>query len=150
DNYGCSEFVAIAYDCGHGWLHIHADWVILEPVDENLQPVPPGQTSQSVLLTNLANHVQPIIRYNLADRITVNPEPCACGSHLPAIRVEGRTDDILRFTRLDGTMVPVLPLALWSVIKETAGVQRFQAIQTASDRLQIRLEMKPFADDKLI
>jgi phenylacetate-coenzyme A ligase PaaK-like adenylate-forming protein len=142
DNYGCSEFVAIAYNCGHGWLHVHADWVILEPVDENLQPAPPGQPSQSVLLTNLANHAQPIIRYNLGDRIVVNPEPCACGSSLPAIRVEGRTDDILRFARPDGAGIPILPLALWSVIKETPGVYRFQAIQIAPDRLKVRLETK--------
>lgn len=33
-----------------------------------------------MLLTNLANHAQPILRYNLGDRIAVNPEPCACGS----------------------------------------------------------------------
>lgn len=140
DNYGCSEFVAIAYNCGHGWLHVHADWVILEPVDEDLQPVLPGQTSHSVLLTNLANRVQPIIRYNLGDRILVKAEPCPCGSPLPAIRVEGRTDDILRFAAAGGTSVPVLPLALWSVVKETPGVHRFQAIQMAPDELKIRLE----------
>lgn len=142
DNYGCSEFVAIAYNCGHGWLHVHADWVILEPVDENFQPVPPGQPSQSVLLTNLANHAQPILRYNLGDRLLVNPAPCACGSPLPAIRVEGRTDEILRLARPDGTRVPVLPLALWSVIKETPGVYRFQVIQTGPAALRIRLETK--------
>ena len=45
DNYGCSEFVAIAAGCKHGWLHVNADWVILEPVDENLNPVAPGQPS---------------------------------------------------------------------------------------------------------
>jgi phenylacetate-CoA ligase len=146
DNYGCSEFVAIAYDCGHGWLHVHADWVILEPVDSDFQPVSPGQTSESVLLTNLANHAQPILRYNLGDRILVNPEPCACGSSLPAIRVDGRTDDILRFAAPDGTIVPVLPLALWSVMKETFGVHRFQAIQTAPDQLTVRLETKSGAD----
>jgi phenylacetate-coenzyme A ligase PaaK-like adenylate-forming protein len=145
DNYGCSEFVAIAYNCGHGWLHVHADWVILEPVDEQLQPVPPGQPSQSVLLTNLANHAQPIIRYNLGDRLTVNPEPCACGSPLPAIRVEGRTDEILRFARPDGTRVPILPLALWSVIKETPGVHRFQVLQTGLSAMRIRLETKSAA-----
>ncbi len=150
DNYGCSEFVAIAYNCGHGWLHVHADWVILEPVDAEFQPVPPGQTSQSVLLTNLANHAQPILRYNLGDRILVNPEPCACGSPLPAIRVDGRTDDILRFRAADGTLVPVLPLALWSVMKETPGVQRFQAIQTAPDQLQVRLEIKSSADTDIV
>lgn len=148
DNYGCSEFVAVAYDCGHGWLHVHADWIILEPVDDDFQPTPPGQTSQSVLLTNLANHAQPILRYNLGDRILVNPEPCACGSSLPAIRVDGRTDDILRFTAPDGSRVPVLPLALWSVIKETPGVQRFQAIQTAADQLTVRLETKSIADQQ--
>ena len=146
DNYGCSEFVAIAYDCGHGWLHVHADWIILEPVDAEFQPTLPGQASQSVLLTNLANHAQPILRYNLGDRILVNPEQCPCGSSLPAMRVDGRTDDILRFTAADGTQVPVLPLALWSVMKETPGVQRFQAIQTAADQLTVRLETKPTAD----
>jgi phenylacetate-coenzyme A ligase PaaK-like adenylate-forming protein len=142
DNYGCSEFVAVAYGCGYGWLHVHADWVILEPVDEALQPVAPGQLSHSVLLTNLANHAQPILRYNLGDRILVNPEPCACGSRLPAIRVDGRTDEILRLARPDGTRIPILPLALWSVIKETPGVHRFQAIQTAPGHLRIRLETK--------
>jgi len=150
DNYGCSEFVAIAYDCGHGWLHVHADWIILEPVDADFQPTPPGQTSQSVLLTNLANHAQPILRYNLGDRILVNPEPCACGSSLPAIRVDGRTDDILRFTAPDGSQVPVLPLALWSVMKETPGVQRFQALQTAASQLTVRLESKQTADRQAV
>jgi len=150
DNYGWSEFVAIAYDCGHGWLHVHADWIILEPVDADFQPTPPGQTSQSVLLTNLANHAQPILRYNLGDRILVNPEPCACGSSLPAIRVDGRTDDILRFTAPDGSQVPVLPLALWSVMKETPGVQRFQALQTAASQLTVRLESKQTADRQAV
>jgi hypothetical protein len=39
-------------------------------------------------------------------------------------------------------MIPVLPLALWSVLKETPGVLKFQAIQTAPDELKIRLEAK--------
>jgi len=140
DNYGCSEFVATAYGCSEGWLHVHADWVILEPVDENFQPVRPGETSSSVLLSNLSNRVQPILRYNLGDRITVRPDVCPCGSPFPAIRVEGRTDEILRFRAEDGSLVPVLPLALWSVLKETPGLHRFQAIQTGERRLTIRLE----------
>jgi hypothetical protein len=52
----------IAYDCGHGWLHVHADWASLEPVDEQRRPVPVGERSATVLLTNLANRIQPIIR----------------------------------------------------------------------------------------
>lgn len=45
--------------------------------------------------------------------------------------VEGRNDDILRFTDLSGHSVAIMPMALWSVVKDTPGVYRFQAIQTA-------------------
>lgn len=141
DNYGCSEFVSAAYGCQEGWLHVHADWVILEPVNADFQPVQPGELSHSVLLSNLSNRVQPILRYNLGDRIMVRPDPCPCGSPFPAIRVEGRTDDVLRFRAADGSLVPVLPMALWAVLKETPGLHRFQAIQSGEQQLKIRIEV---------
>lgn len=144
DNYGCSEFVAVATGCRHGWLHVNADWVILEPVDEDMNPAKPGQPSHSVLLTNLVNRIQPIIRYNLGDRITLRPDACPCGSLFPAIRVDGRTDEILHLQGATGESVPVLPLALWAVVKGTPGVQRFQIVQVGPAKLKIRLET---ADD---
>ena len=93
DDYGASEFLNIAYDCGCGSLHLNRDWVILEPVDRDYRPVAPGEPSWTVLLTNLANHVQPIIRYDLGDSVTFAKRPCRCGSPLPALRVGGRRDD---------------------------------------------------------
>jgi phenylacetate-CoA ligase len=107
DVYAASEFLGIAFDCGHGWLHVNADWVILEPVDESYLPVPAGKASRTVLLTNLANRVQPIIRYDLGDCITLRPDPCPCGSPLPAIRIEGRRDEIL-FLQEPGASVSTL------------------------------------------
>ena len=142
NNYGCSEGGVMGYECNHGHMHINADWVIFEPVDANHNPVPAGQLSDRVLITNLANRIMPIIRYELGDRITLLPEKCDCGITLPLIKLEGRTDEILRFQSSEGQAVPVLPLALWSVIKETPGVLRFQAIQIAPDALKIRLEAK--------
>lgn len=141
-SYGSSEMPVIAYDCGRGGLHVNADWVIFEPVDENFQPVPPGQASHKVLITNLANRVQPFIRYEMGDSVTVNTEPCSCGSHLPSMTVEGRNDDILRFTNPSGQSVAIMPMALWSVIKDVPGVYRFQAIQTAPEQLKVRLQTK--------
>ncbi|HLO15066.1 MAG TPA: hypothetical protein VK206_09565 [Anaerolineales bacterium] len=141
-SYGASEMPVIAYDCGKGGLHVNADWVIFEPVDEEFQPVPLGQPSKKVLITNLANRAQPFIRYELGDSVTVSPEPCACGSPLPSITVEGRNDDILRFTNPAGHAVPIMPMALWSVIKDTPGVYRFQAIQTTPEQLKVRLQAK--------
>ena len=67
--YVCSECPGLGYGCAHGWLHIHSDWVILEPVDANFQPTPPGEVSHTVLLSNLYNRAQPILRYDLGDSV---------------------------------------------------------------------------------
>ena len=142
NNYGCSEGGVMGYECNHGRMHINADWVIFEPVDAEHKPVPAGQLSDRLLITNLANRVMPIIRYELGDRVSLSPDLCTCGITLPVVNVEGRTDEILRFRSSSGGSIPVLPLALWSVLKETHGVLKFQAIQTAPDELKIRLEAK--------
>ena len=73
NEYGASECMSIAFSCAAGWLHVNADWVVLEPVDRRYRPTPPGEMSHTVLLTNLANRVQPIIRYDLGDSVLVNP-----------------------------------------------------------------------------
>lgn len=138
--YGASEAAVIAYECQQKRLHVNADWVILELVDGAYQPVPPGQPSHTVLVTNLANRVQPIIRYDLGDSVTVVPEPCPCGSPLPVIRVEGRTDEILAFPLADGQTIHLLPLALSTVVEETPGVRRCQLIQMGPATLTVRLE----------
>ena len=138
DGYGASEFLNIAYDCGHGSLHLNSDWVILEPIDAQGRPVPPGERSTSVLLTNLANRVQPLIRYDLGDSVCFKRAPCACGSPFPAIEVEGRRDDIVTFANDAGEPVAMPPLALATVVEEGAGVHRFQIIQTGERALHVR------------
>jgi phenylacetate-coenzyme A ligase PaaK-like adenylate-forming protein len=148
--YAASEFIGIAFDCRQGWLHVNSDWVILEPVTATYHPVPPGQASSTVLLTNLANRVQPLIRYDLGDSITVSPEPCPCGSPLPAIRVEGRQDEILSIRTQDGKVIPLLPMAVATVVEETPGVHRFQVIQTAPATLRIRLAVAPGEDPQRV
>ncbi|HEX6137310.1 MAG TPA: phenylacetate--CoA ligase family protein [Casimicrobiaceae bacterium] len=139
NEYGASECMSIAFSCRQGWLHVNADWVVLEPVDRDYRPTPPGQTSHSVLLTNLANRIQPVIRYDLGDSILVNPQACSCGSPLPAVRAEGRRDDILALRSKDGTIVRLSPLALTTVVEDVTAGHRFQLVQTAPDTIAIRL-----------
>jgi phenylacetate-coenzyme A ligase PaaK-like adenylate-forming protein len=146
NNYSASEAGVIAFECGRGRLHLNADWYVLEPVDEGYSPVPPGQPSRTVLLTNLANRVQPVIRYELGDSVALGPDPCPCGRFLPTLRVEGRTDDTLSFEE-NGRTVRLLPLGLGTVIEATPGARRFQAIKTAPETLKIRLEAEPGAND---
>ena len=138
-SYGASEFLPIAWECDHLNLHVNSDWVILEPVDAKRRPVAPGTRSHSVLLTNLANRVQPLIRYDLGDAVTLHDRPCACGSAFPAISVEGRCDDTLVMPLARGGIGTVVPLALATVLEDEAHVHDFQVIQTGTGALKVRL-----------
>lgn len=90
DNYGCTEAPELSSYCRGGWNHYNMDWHGFEPVDTDYRPVPPGEHSHTVLLTNLINRVQPILRYDLGDSVLMRPDPCPCGSPLPSFRVVGR------------------------------------------------------------
>jgi len=139
NSYGASEFLAMAWECDHGHLHLNSDWVILEPVDEHHRPVPEGHASAAVLLTHLANTVQPLIRYDLGDHLRFLPEPCSCGSPLPVIEVQGRRDDTLHVEGRHGHAVALLPLAVSTVLEEQAGLFDFQVCQEDARTLQLRL-----------
>jgi phenylacetate-CoA ligase len=139
DSYGASEFLAMATECGHGHLHLNDDWCILEPVDEHRQPVPEGRAGHTTLLTNLANHLQPLIRYDIGDRVSLHGASCPCGSPLTVVKVEGRNDDLLLLRDERRRAVPVPPLALTTVLEEEAGVFDFQLEQTDDDVLELRI-----------
>jgi phenylacetate-coenzyme A ligase PaaK-like adenylate-forming protein len=139
DSYGASECLFIANECRCGHLHLNADWVILEPVDAAGRPVPEGEMGATTWLTNLANRVQPIIRWDLGDRMRFVPGPCACGGGLPRIEVQGRSGDVLTFDGRDGRAVHLSPLALTTVLEDEAGVFDFQLRQRGNQSLHLTL-----------
>ena len=139
-NYSCTEGGTMACECTARHFHINDDWVILEAVDENNKPVPFGTQSSKVLLTNLANRICPIIRFEITDRVVLHNEPCRCGNMRPWLTVEGRTDDILCFEN----GIRIAPMSLYAVLKEVHGIERFQLIQQEDARLELRL----IADNK--
>lgn len=138
DSYGASEFLALASECRRGCLHLNSDWAILESVDDRGRPVPADEIGTTALLTNLANHLQPLIRYDIGDRIRLHSQPCACGSPLPVIEVQGRSDDTLLMHAPGGKPVRVLPLALSTVLEDDAGLFDFQLEQRGPRELVLR------------
>ena len=134
-HYSCTEVGEIACECREGHLHINEDWVIVEPVDRDGKPVGDGVLSDRVLVTNLANRIQPFIRYELTDRIVMHSEPCSCGRNTRWLEIEGRTDDTLVLEN----GVKVAPMSLYRILEEVTGVRRFQLVQTAPDELELRL-----------
>jgi phenylacetate-CoA ligase len=114
----------------HQGLHVHEDLAVVEVVDEDNQPVPPGRPGHKVLVTNLVNRTQPLIRYELSDSVVVadGPNP----SSLPYARiasVDGRSDDVLRFPGFAGGEVAVHPYRLGVPFAALAEVRQHQIIQ---------------------
>lgn len=93
--YSMAECMALTCGCQatHG-SHLNDELAFLEVVDANNRPVPKGTAGSKVLLTNLYNLAQPIIRYEIDDVVTISEERCECGSLLPLVKaVEGRAKD---------------------------------------------------------
>ena len=127
--YGTSEGVSAA-SCGKGrGMHLSEDVAICEPVDRDGRPVRSGERAAKMYVTNLYNHTQPLIRYELTDEVTLIDEPCPCGSAMRRIDdIAGRSDDV--FTYADGTILH--PLVFRSRLGSERNIIEYQVHQTAT------------------
>jgi phenylacetate-CoA ligase len=150
NGYGACEFMCAAASCARGWLHVNSDWVILEPVDAEYQPVRPGELSHTVLLSNLANRVQPILRYDLGDAVMVRPDQCPCGNPFPSIKVQGRTTDAVVFRDAGGQRITIAPVALTGIVDRNPGIELSQVVQTSPTSIRVRLTTAASADPELV
>jgi phenylacetate-CoA ligase len=133
NQYGAGEEVVFAAECSHGTMHLSPEVGIVEVVDKNNHPVPPGETGE-LICTSLINFVQPFIRYRVGDTGALGAQTCSCGSSLPVLaRIEGRIDDVLitREGRLIGRLDPVF--------KGTSGVVEAQIVQDDYDKFRVRV-----------
>jgi phenylacetate-coenzyme A ligase PaaK-like adenylate-forming protein len=97
-------------------------------------------------LTNLANRVQPVVRHDIGDRLTVRADPCECGNPLPAVGLEGRQNDVLVFSDGAGRAVRVPPMGLVVTVGATAGIESgYQLVQTGPSELSVRIAFRPDA-----
>jgi len=140
DEYAMGECMVLSSGCiaGRG-AHVNADLAILEVVDEHNRPVPPGTEGSKVLVTNLYNHVQPIIRYEVDDRVTLSDAPCACGNPLPHIvKISGRSKDKLWFE--DGGERREVPYYVFLVpLHHVLDLAEHQIVQTGPRNFLVRL-----------
>jgi len=144
NSYAATECMFLSYGCEQRWLHVNADWVVLEPVDAEHRPVAAGEQSHTVLLSNLANRVQPILRYDLGDSVVMRRDACLCGNPLPAIRVKGRSADVLTFSTQGGESVSIPPLAF--DVDHVPGVELFQIVQRTPTVLRVRIMLADGTD----
>jgi phenylacetate-coenzyme A ligase PaaK-like adenylate-forming protein len=120
---------AYAFPCQSGQgMHLPDDLVIIEPVDLQGRPVAPGMPAAKLYLTNLYNKTQPLIRFEIADGLTLLDGLCPCGSaHRRITDLTGRGDIVFEY---EGD-VKVLPMALRLELHDERSVAEYQIRQTA-------------------
>ena len=135
DFYATTEGVW-GHDCEHGATHLFDDMCIVENVDDDGRPVPAGEVGARLLVTNLFNRTQPLIRFEVSDLIAVEPEPCPCGRSLTRLRsLEGRAEDVLR---LGGVVVHPLQ---FGIVTADPAVREFQVVQEG-EALRLRVALR--------
>jgi phenylacetate-CoA ligase len=129
--YAATECGVLAAECAsHQGLHLFDDLAMLEIVDEHNQPVPPGSYGARALLTTLFRRVQPLIRYELSDRVCrATQELCACGRPFSLLEgIQGRSSDSLSFSTPSGERV-LVNSHVFSHILDNLSVRGWQIVQ---------------------
>jgi phenylacetate-CoA ligase len=123
NSFGSTEGLKGTSAPGGDVLMFNSDMCLIELVDGGNRPVGPGVPSAKVLVTNLYNLAQPLIRYELADSFVRQPAAPGHG-HLLA-RVQGRADEVFHY------QASVLhPHVIRSVMLRSPEVTDYQVRQT--------------------
>lgn len=138
NGYGGRDAGFIAHECPEGSLHITAEDIIVEIIDDNGQVLPAGESGE-IVVTHLRTTEFPFIRYRTGDIGTLATEPCQCGRGLPVLaNVEGRTTDFI--IAADGTQMH--GLALIYHVREVEGVKNFKIEQESRQKTILHLEVE--------
>lgn len=136
ETYGSREFMLIGAECErHQGLHLTAENLLVEILDDDGRPTPAGEEG-NVVITDLYNYGMPFVRFANGDRAVAGRGACACGRGLPLLRkVVGRRLDVLHTP--DGRQIPgeFFP----HLVKEFHDVRRFQVVQDAPDHVELRV-----------
>lgn len=147
DTYGNRENGLIAAECSkHNGYHINAENIYIEIVDQNGNPVFPGESGE-IAITDLNNYAMPLIRYLSGDKGRLSTKLCSCGRGLPLIdRIEGRMVDSLML--LDGSVIGGVTVSHF--FTKCGEVEQFQFIQNHKGEADLLLKIpKPFSSEQL-
>jgi phenylacetate-CoA ligase len=129
NEYGTTETGIIAFECREGNLHINSDHVYLESLKS-------GEFSDtgSLVVTELNNFYNPLIRYQLGDVGSISEEPCRCGVGFPILKnLTGREGN---FIVTDANKY-IFSAILSYTFKD--GIKQFQGIQNKKGELIVKI-----------
>ena len=135
NGYGGRDAGFIAHQCPAGNMHITAEDIIVEIVDNNGQCLPYGEAGE-IVVTHLATRDFPFIRYQTGDVGVLSNQVCSCGRGLPLLKeIQGRTTDFI--VAQDGTVLH--GLALIYILRGIEGIESFKITQHSLDETTVQI-----------
>ena len=146
NGYGGRDAGFIAHECPEGNMHLTADDIVVEIVDEQGKVLPAGQAGE-IVVTHLSTNDFPFIRYRTGDIGVLGSTACKCGRGLPILQyIQGRSTDFV--VTADGTVMH--GLALIYILRDLPGVKSFKVIQESRAFTRVLLVTdKTFAPDSV-
>jgi phenylacetate-CoA ligase len=139
NGYGARDAGFIAHQCPAGGMHVQAEDIIVEICDDDGRQLAVGQPGE-IVVTHLATHDFPFVRYRTGDVGILSDERCACGRSLPLLAdIQGRTTDFVRAA--DGTVMH--GLALIYTLRDLPGVRKFRIVQHTTMRTDVEIVAGP-------
>ena len=116
--YASTEMATAFTDCEYGiGGHLLPDLMIVEIVDEDGLPLPPGEVGE-VVATPLQVTGMPLLRFRTGDLARLHSEPCACGRQTPRLGpIVGRKAEMLKVKG-----VTVFPQAIHTALQDLEGL----------------------------
>jgi phenylacetate-CoA ligase len=135
DSYGMTEYCGLIQQCERGQMHLAPEYGYLEILNEQDQPVAPGEEGYFVW-TGFLNRAMPLIRYRIGDRGRWETgSPCACGrAFTPVVPTITRECEVLRST--DGRIFSAPALA--QILNKSDSLRFCQIIHDRPERVIIR------------
>ncbi len=125
NGYGGRDAGFIAHECPAGGMHITADDIVVEIINDTGQVQPAGVAGE-IVVTHLSTHDFPFIRYRTGDVGVLDDKLCSCGRGLPLLKeIQGRSTDFV--VAADGTVMH--GLALVYILRDLPGMQSFKVVQ---------------------
>jgi|WetSurMetagenome_2_1015567.scaffolds.fasta_scaffold00113_23 phenylacetate-CoA ligase len=138
DEYGSTENGILAFQCSQGNMHLMADHMCVEFLDENDRQVRPGELGR-IVVTDLASYAMPLLRYDIGDMGRPSDKTCSCGINLPLMEiVEGRKEDFIRTK--EGKLIHAAYLCY--TLKDDT-VHEFKMYQKDIDTLHVQIVKAP-------
>lgn len=139
NGYGGRDAGFIAHECPSGSMHLTADDIVVEIVDE-AGVVQPAGVAGEIVVTHLATNDFPFIRYRTGDIGVLGASPCACGRGLPVLRdIQGRSTDFV--VASDGTVMHGLSLIY--ILRDLPGIRAFKVVQESRALTRVMLVKEP-------